>query len=464
MRALADIALIGWLPLALVLFATVRSRTAILCVLLGGTMFLPIYEIKLPGIPDYDKSTAIGVALILGIALFHLKTFLDNFKIRAYDIPIIVWCTGAFFTSISNGIGVYDGVSVTFGLTMTWAVPYFVGRTFFNDHQGIKTLATGIVVAGLVYLPFCLWEIKMSPRLHNIVYGFRQHSFAQTRRGEGWRPMVFMQHGLAVAMFMSCAATIAVWVWLKRTVKQIYGITMPYVAIPLVVVTVGCRSLGAIGLMVMGLTSLALASKTRSSLWVVAFICLPLLYMGVRATGQFGGDVLVDMAGTISDRAAQSLGTRIFSENVLIDHAFERPVFGWGGYGRSGIKDEKGKRIVRTEEGEKVKVIQDGMWIIALGQRGLVGLTAITFVFILPSWLLIRKYKRELWTSPYLAPASVLMVMLAMYMFDNLLNAMMNPMFTLAAGALIGYLDNVQKDTGSYYRIIQTQTVQVKSK
>ena len=59
------------------------------------------------------------------------------------------------------------------------------------------------VLGGLIYVPLCLFEVRMSPQLHNMVYGFAQHSFGQTVRGGGWRPMVFMQHGLAVGLFMS---------------------------------------------------------------------------------------------------------------------------------------------------------------------------------------------------------------------------------------------------------------------
>ena len=67
-----------------------------------------------------------------------------------------------------------------------------------NDPASQRTLLISIFIGGLLYVPLCLFEIRMSPQLHKLVYGFHQHIFAQTFRFEGWRPTVFLQHGLAV--------------------------------------------------------------------------------------------------------------------------------------------------------------------------------------------------------------------------------------------------------------------------
>ena len=36
-----------------------------------------------------------------------------------------------------------------------------------------------LLIGGLIYIPFCLFEIKMSPQLHKWVYGYHQHAFDQ---------------------------------------------------------------------------------------------------------------------------------------------------------------------------------------------------------------------------------------------------------------------------------------------
>jgi hypothetical protein len=58
--------------------------------------------------------------------------------------------------------------------------------------------------------------------LHTWVYGYFPHSFAQQLRYGGYRPVVFMGHGLLVALFAAIALISAVVMWqLKSKVYQI---------------------------------------------------------------------------------------------------------------------------------------------------------------------------------------------------------------------------------------------------
>ena len=88
-----------------------------------------------------------------------------------------------------------------------------MGRAYFGDFKGLRELATVLFIGGLIYIPLCLYEIRMSPQLHNTIYGFYQHDFVQTMRAGGWRPTVFLQHGLAVGLFMSVTSLIGAWLW-----------------------------------------------------------------------------------------------------------------------------------------------------------------------------------------------------------------------------------------------------------
>ena len=44
-----------------------------------------------------------------------------------------------------------------------WAVPYLIGRLYFGSPEGIRELAIGIVIGGLLCILPCLYEMKMSP-------------------------------------------------------------------------------------------------------------------------------------------------------------------------------------------------------------------------------------------------------------------------------------------------------------
>ena len=46
-----------------------------------------------------------------------------------------------------------------------------------------------------------LFEVRFSPQLNIWIYGFFQHDFQQMIRGGSFRPIVFLPHGLWVALF-----------------------------------------------------------------------------------------------------------------------------------------------------------------------------------------------------------------------------------------------------------------------
>jgi len=61
----------------------------------------------------------------------------------------------------------------------------------------------------------------------------------------------------------------------------------------------------------------------------------------------------------------------------------------------------------------------------------------------MPVFLLLRYYPARSWMHPQIAPAVVLCVLLGLYMVDNLLNAMINPIFMVASGGITGLLPKV---------------------
>ena len=70
-----------------------------------------------------------------------------------------------------------------------------------------------LVVAGLAYSVPMLIEVRLSPQINIWVYGFFQHNFDQMMRYGGFRPIVFLPHGLWVAFFALMALVAAVGLW-----------------------------------------------------------------------------------------------------------------------------------------------------------------------------------------------------------------------------------------------------------
>ncbi len=425
MGFLVPITLFGWIPFVLFLFMLFPPRRAVIAAFLLAWLFLPMAGYSVKGLPDYTKMSATCVGVLLAAAIFDSDRLL-SFRFKWVDIPMIVWCTSVAISSYVNQLGIYDGVSEIVRQTITWGLPYFIGRVYFSDLEGVRDLAVGIFIGGLIYVPLCWFEVRFSPQLHVWVYGFRQHSFYQQMRDGGYRPMLFMQHGLMVAMWMSMTALVGWWLWKSRTIIKVWDMPM-YLLAPATAFTVYlCKSKYAILLLVTGLGSLYLARWLRTKAVIVCLLLIPPTYMVLRSTAMLTGENLIAQAQSMfGEERAASLATRINNENQLAARAMERPWFGWGGWGAARVTGEDGKDL-----------ITDSLWIITIGKAGWVGLAALTAMLLLPMFLVLYDWRIELWLHPLVAPVIVLGMMVALYMFDHLMNGMVNPIFMLAVGAV----------------------------
>ena len=425
MGFLVPLTLFGWIPFVLALFAFFPPRRAVIVAFLAAWLFLPMAGYKVPGLPDYTKMSATALGVLMGAAIFDTDRLLA-FRPRWVDLPMFIWCTSPFVTSYITGLGLYDGCSEIVRQFITWGLPYVIGRVYFSDLQAIRELAVGLFIGGLIYVPLCLFEVRFSPQLHVWVYGFRQHSFYQNMRDGGFRPMVFMQHGLMVAMWMGMTALVGVWVWKSKVVQHVWEVPM-YLLVPAMLLTVYlCKSKYALLLLVTGVGTLYLAKWLRMRAVVVALLMIPPTYMFLRSEGVITGQELIAQAKSIfGQERSESLAVRLNNENALAARAMERPWFGWGGWGAARVTGDDGKDLVT-----------DSLWIITLGKAGWVGLAALTAMLLLPMLLVCRDWRIELWTHPMVAPVVVLGMMTSLYMFDHLMNGMVNPIFMLAVGAV----------------------------
>jgi hypothetical protein len=433
-----SIALFGYIPMVLMLFALLPSRTACIWGFLIAWLFLPMDHVPVQGFTDYNKASAACLGILLGCLIFDSES-LFAFRPRLWDLPMFVWCLSPYISSVENGLGAYDGLSQVARQITFWGFPYFIGRLYFSDLVGLRELAIAIVVGGILYLPLCWFEIRFSPQLHRIVYGHHQHEFGQSVRYNSYRPTVFMQHGLAVGMWMAAATVTAFWLFFTRTVKHLMGMPMWLVFGMLLVTSVLCRSVGAIALMFAGIFVLMLTRWIRMPVLVIALALAPTAYMYLRGTEIWSGRALVREIAQTDARGASSLQVRLTSERLMVNHAMKRPIFGWAAWDRSRGRDDEGNDLA----------IPDAYWLIAIGHFGLVGLTALTALLCLPLLLLAGKIPVNFWAHPGAAPAAALAVIPALYMCDNLMNAMVNPIFILCAAGISGLTFSMRRPQSS---------------
>lgn len=421
----------GWPLIVLGLFMMVKPRKAVLLAYFGGVMFLPMEASQSIPLLYYNKINATSIGVLLGILIID-QDKLRSYRFHLYDIPIFIWVFSGMITSLVNGLGVYDGMYTVCDETLTWGIPYFAGRLYFSDEDGLYALLRAMIIAGIVYIPFILYEIRMSPQSHRILWGFHQHAFIQTIRWGGWRPMVFMQHGLMVGMWIAMAAlaSIGSLMYSKNIIKQIWGIPNSVIAFVLFGIAVLCKSLMSLGWCIFGIGVLISTKRFKASIILWILVLTPPTYMILRGSGLWDGQNAVDfITETINADRAQSLAGRFDDENIILEKVFEHPFFGWGRWGRTNYqeKDTRHRKI-------------DGFWVITFGQKGVVGLFSTMLIMLLPLILLVVKLPIRYYEKPEYAPAFILSLIVALFMMDCLLNYMMNPVYILFSGSVIGFM------------------------
>ena len=141
MNFVGTVVMIGWIPVVILLFMSQPYRRAVLYAYLAAWLFLPPRMVYfLPGLPDYTKMSATTMGVLLATAIFDMDR-LVRFRPRWFDLPMVLWCIAPMFSSITNGLGAYDGASESFALVISWGAPYLVGRLYFNSFEGVREAA-----------------------------------------------------------------------------------------------------------------------------------------------------------------------------------------------------------------------------------------------------------------------------------------------------------------------------------
>jgi hypothetical protein len=437
MNWFAALVLLSWPAVSLWLYRTQPLNRATVCTILGGQFLLPTGTLaKLaPGIPQLDKTFIPNFAALLGCALFARQGVRFVGRIGLAEVLLFMLIGGPFITSMLNGDVVFAG---PFPLpALTWydaasafenefalLLPFFIGRQFLRNAVDIEEILRIMVIAELLYSIPMLVEVRLSPHLHDWVYGYPAGNFLQQMRNGGYRPMVFIGHGLLTAFFMMMAVIAAAALWRART--RVAPASPAVVTAYLSVVLVLCKTLGAL-LYAAVMVPLIWMTRPRLQLRVAVLLAvIALAYPFARMADLVPTGMLLEWSSYDVDREG-SLAFRFFQEGQLLEKASQRFVFGWGGFGRARVFDEDGKDLSTT----------DGRWIIVLGAYGLVGFIAefglLTFpIFRMSTALRFAESDRD---RIFLAALTLIM---AVNVVDLLPNAPLTPWTWLICGALFG--------------------------
>lgn len=458
-NALAFLAVFGWPIAVFMLFKMLPRAEAFAWSMLGGYLLLPTRAgIDLPAVPPIDKDgvPVLSIALMLmlgagagvagarqnlgreqsgGIFRFVIILLLTIMLLS----PLITVNTN--FETIIYGPTVlpplrpYDAVSIISRL-LIMVLPFLLALRVFNTAESHAVLLRCMVLGMLGYSVLALYEIRMSPQLNVMIYGFFPHLFIQHIRPGGFRPVVFLVHGLWLAILLGMAILAAGALWRQRIVDGMRAAHWFYGGLYLAGVLLISNNLGAL-VIVLLLAPVVLFLGVRTQLLVAASVAaVVLIYPMLRGAHLVPVDAIVEMAAKVSVERAESLEFRLDNEDLLAERAAEKPLAGWGGFGRNGIYDPyTGKQLSVT----------DGSWIITIGIFGWLGYISHFGLLTLPIiFLALRKGEEKM------TPATAgLALVLAANQVDLIPNATMTPITWMLAGALAGYCVRRTSDVGA---------------
>lgn len=469
-NAFAYVVLFSYPLVVILMFRRMPLPKALIWSIMCGYLFLPERaNIDLPMLPPFDKVLlpSLTAAIMCWIAPPARQSRRPNMNssILASDgtsvrtkpirqkspvaniclflifiVPIGIALTNKdvlfFGPTVIGGIRTYDIFAMMLN-TGVMLLPFFLARSHLTTPESHMMLLRAFVTLGLVYSALILIEVRLSPQLNRWIYGFHGHQFSQHIRGGGFRPMAFIEHGLRVALFMlfSVMATLTIYRARKadrepstRQSKTQTGAETTrsiYLFIWLFFILYISKSLGAFGLGCIFSLLLLFARVQYWRFFAAAIALVILVYPMTRSLNMIPVAKIYEISQSIDVDRAKSLNFRLENEDILLDRASKRPLFGWGGWGRSRVYD--------AETGQDVSVT-DGTWVIAFGVSGWFGYLAQFGLLTVPIFAIFRQ-KGALSTS---VVTQGLCLMLAANLIDLIPNSGLTPLSWMMAGALLG--------------------------
>jgi hypothetical protein len=441
MKFLIPLVLTTW-PIVTVILTIIRGpRRGIPLAVLTGWLLLPSLGVQVQGFLDIDRRVSIALSVLISGVLLG-RSQIAALRLKWFDLPILLLPVTPLLSSLSNGLGLYDGLTTSLYMALSWTVPWLTGRAFLSDPGAMRDFVRYVFVGGLLYAPLCIWEVRMSPSLHLNVYGdspyFGYMAYAAELGKWGSRPSVFFKNPLELGMFMTCACLCGVAICLRKRRERLLGFDPIMLVAVLCIVALACKNLGATFLLAMGAATLWWVHQRGSLALLCVLTLLPASYAFSRTTGLWSGAQVTEVVSYLHEERAQSFGYRLRMEEILIEKALERPMLGWGGWGRSRVYNRWGDDIS----------VVDGLWVDFLGKHGLLGLSLMIAAITVPAISTLYRRPRVVLRSDGILPVAVMLILLLLWGVDALVNGFTNTLILVGSGgaASIGSRTNLERN------------------
>tara|TARA_Y100000296_G_scaffold17968_2_gene21259 strand:- start:8657 stop:9958 length:1302 start_codon:yes stop_codon:yes gene_type:complete len=418
--------LFSWPLIAILAYLKLDTVTATFVTIVGGYFILPLkVELDLPLLPPLDKESIPNISALISILILKKKKFHFFTQYRwlkvVIGIVVAIPFINVFFnlSPIFNGafwlpsLTPHDGFSNSL-LAYLRILPFIIAINITQSNKDVFRLFQLLVWSLLMYAPLVLLELRLSPQLHNWVYGYHPHSFIQQVRDGGFRAVVFLGHGLLTSNIY-LAGFIALSILYKAKVffiNQRVNLALLFLFFVFIILL---KSVSAIIMALLCATmvfTLRNSLRFKASTIIVSFV---VLYPYISYLGFIPYEIINDYLIRFNAERAQSLYFRFSNEAFLLDYLGNNFLIGNGG-----------SRMMLY------KTVVDGTWIIWTMSFGVIYTTLNFLLFAGVTY--INRYKG----SERMRLNSLFALFPAIMMIDQIPNSSLtHPWMWLFGGAIL---------------------------
>jgi hypothetical protein len=452
--AIPTLLLGSWVVVTILLYWQLGGRRAALIAIIGGWAFLPTgdysaevlrvgseiggptHAVAIPGLPWFNKATAIGLGCLCGAVLFDWLT-LRRARPRWFDLPAALWILVPIASTAANGNPIAGGLAQSRHLALAWGVPYAIGRVWFADGPALRSFARAWLAAGVAYLPLGLAEFAAGPFWYHAFYGGHVYRFSGSERWVGHRPLVFLEDGNQLGMWAATAAVAAAWLWALGDLPSWGGrrLRVPGVAVvaSLIAASLLWQSHGSIILMLLALLPLiAIGQSGEYRRWLI----VAGVFLVIAVVAALTSMVIVGGPGGIQGQLRSlfhGIGKQSFTWRLArivedFPQLAQRPILGWGRADWSGL----------SPDGSFQDPIALSFWFLVTGMYGALGLLASASLLLLPIAASASRVRSLGWNSSPWSFVALTAVILSLNVADLAMNSGFLLPMLVAAGGLNG--------------------------
>jgi len=430
-------ALLMWPFVALILYLSMPAGRATIWTILGGYLLLPVITaFDFPGVPPFNKYSVPTLCALLLAPIMARRGEFRWPSSPTVNLLMALYILMPFVTGLNNTVPISVGTVTIPGMGFKESMraafenlldvgPFILGAALLGNERGHRNILIAFVAAALVYSIPMLIEIRLSPFLQRSIYGVLQSGYfqQQMRSGGGFRSIVFLGHGLLVSTFCAMAFIAAMGLWRMRV--RMFSISAGLIGLYLAVILVLNKSVGAIVLALLMAPMVYYMRPRRLFSIGLVLAAMIAIYPALRGFDILPVHRVTEAIEMVSADRAQSWSFRLKNEDLLLNRAEEKPLFGWGSYGRNRV-------LIQTDWGETKDISPtDGTWVILVGTFGWVGYIACFGLLTYPFWRGFRLRGKALPIA-----TTTLLMMHLLNLLDLIPNSSLRPITWIIAGAL----------------------------